>query len=472
MIRNGDVWFRRFVLIVAILLAIATPLSLVFNEHSFDKFLAPAYLLLLILSMVLSWLSIKVYMNFINDINSLKNRGLQVQSMPGYHNLNRNIVVSTFKTLIILADVLVATALFFIITDSIVKISSVILTIALIAALASSVGLIFLIPIPKLKFAPGALSKYYSSPKVPLRLKYFLSDTVTSTMDPASRLRFDEWAKLLEDNMRNDFAKGLSKTIRIERAKASVLLLTYLKHIIPEKGERIFETKIKSIIKESALKKVRSGADSQISFEILEELVKNSVRDRPGAFKIIDRLMNNLIENFEEMKKKDLWVETYTPSSVNSYKKQLATIVFIINLSQKFKEKQRNVELFIDKEGSMLEDFPVRLDPFTTTFDNYQNVLINAKEGKRDAIDLAIDLLQIGEGFQFQTVPHTWGNHVINIGIKEGDETAWGESISYNAWRDYTYLAGGAVTKIAAIGGALISALGIGLSGVLSIFGL
>ena len=82
------------------------------------------------------------------------------------------------------------------------------------------------------------------------------------------------------------------------------------------------------------------------------------------------------------------------------------------------------------------------------------------------------DLLQIGEGFQFMVVPKTWGGHVVNIAIKEEGNVVIGESLYYESVRDAKYYSKIILSKLGAVGGTLLSALGIGASTIMHVFGL
>ena len=470
MLFRGEVWLRRAFFGLAVFLAFTTPFALVENNTAFLRTAPLGYFALLGGSFILVIMSVRVYRSFSEEIHVLRTKGLQVESLAGFRQLRKNVIVSIFKTSIIFINAFIAFLLFVLLVDSVIKTSVIIMMFVVFSSLMSCASMIFLITIPHINFQPGSLSKYYKSPKVPLLLDNFITDTLRSTMDPAAQLRFDEWTSMVSALIKKSYAKEFSQKERVERAIETVLLLTYLKQVIPERGQQIFNTKIRHVIKPDGLYELKKGNGSRISLDVLDELIARAQKDRPGAFTIVDRLMTTLLERFEEFQYSDLWVETHLPERVGNYKKSLTLTVLISNLKKA--KSERELTLLLSKEHEMVESYTLKIEPFTARKADFEHTLTSKEEKALDVIDYAIEVLHASEGFQFQIIPHTIGDHVVGLSINESNETVWGESLTFSAAHDYLSIATGSAAKLGAIGGALLSTLGLGISSILSIFGL
>lgn len=450
--------YRKSVLILALILSVLSPLTLITKNSASLAITLLGYLLLILSTGSLVLISYIVFKNFKKEITELKKEGLQVQSMAGFDTMQKKIKISNFKTGLIFLNAAIALLIFVIILDSSLKISVVILATAITASLLSCAGIIYAIPIPELKFTPGMLSKYYSSPDMPLILNYMLIDTIRSGMDPATKLKFDEWTNLVENSVNKKFAITLERVTRTELAKQSLLLLTYLKESMPITGDAIFEKKIQKIIEPSKIEQIKTGGKSGISIEVLEELIKNAITNSPGIFKIIDRLITTILENIEDIENQKILVEVHSTPKTNQLK-PIKMVVFIINIAKEYSKKPRDIMLTIQGKPH-----PLKLDEYSINLKDYEKQLINTKSGKKDAIDLLIELLRMGTAIQTKIKPLNWGEHVVNIEIKDQkdpERTLWGDTFTYKVSKDYTVLIVPALTAIAGLGGTIISILGI-----------
>ena len=216
-----------------------------------------------------------------------------------------------------------------------------------------AIGMWLLLKIPdKPAFQPGAMLKYYTPKSVPMTLDNLLSDAMISFLDPITRIKMDEWTDSIQSSLNPLFESLQDETTRLERAREKIFLLFYLnKRVTTLLTEEVFLAELSEVLQKDKINDFLAGTESGIDSTIIEDVFSRLETQIPEVFKVIDRLLIDLVDNLKEFRdNKDIWVSVSTPDIVYGNKDPFRILIFTLN-----KDKSKNNRLLAFNASGVLK---------------------------------------------------------------------------------------------------------------------
>lgn len=330
-----------------------------------------------------------------------------------------------------------------------------------------AIGMWLLLKIPdKPAFQPGAMLKYYTPKSVPMSLDNLLSDSILSFLDPITRIKMDEWTESIRVSLNPYFESLSDETTRLERAREKILLLFYLKNRVSALlTEEIFITELKEVLLEEKVNDFLEGKDSGIDSTIIEDVFERLTTQIPEVFKVIDRLLIDLVDNLKAFRdNKDIWVSVSTPDIVYGNQDPFRILIFALNkdkakinrlitfhvngVQSGFMEKQQ-YNLVLDDA----EDFNISTDsvPFSSS-------------DTTDILTLLSQILQVGDAVWFSFERRAFKNHLFNIFLTENNSGIYSKTTSVTVSRDKMFYINEYGGRVSALGGVVVPVVSFILS--------
>jgi hypothetical protein len=285
---------------------------------------------------------------------------------------------------------------------------------------------------------PGNFISYHRPKSTPTFLDNLLADSLKSFLDPRTRFQFDNWQLDIEQKLNSEFEPHQTNETRVERAIERIILLIYLQQKVPYLlTPEIFERHIMRIIKPEEVSAFKAGTGSDIPLEIFSQLVTRMQADIPEIFKLVDRLLVEVMVNPSLFEKKDKIIETVIPEEdLLDIKESFRVLIFVLNLSSK--ATKRIVEVIAETSRHIeppLSKIKFQLD------EPDEKILQLIRNQKRDNGDLVYSeriieilstMLQVGDTTWLQFIPQEYGKHVLNLAVKEDEFQSYGSSVPIN----------------------------------------
>ena len=330
-----------------------------------------------------------------------------------------------------------------------------------------AIGMWMLLKIPdKPAFQPGAMLKYYTPKSVPMSLDNLLSDSILSFLDPITRIKMDEWTESIRVSLNPYFESSSDDTTRLERAREKILLLFYLKNRVSALlTEEIFINELKEVLKEEKVNDFLEGKDSGIDSSIIEDVYERLATQIPEVFKVIDRLLIDLVDNVKAFRdNKDIWVSVSTPDIVYGNKKPFRILIFALNKDKSKTNRIVNFNIngvqsgFLEKQHYNLilddaEDFDISSD----------NVPFSSSD-TTDILTLLSQILQMGDAVWFSFERRAFKNYLFNIFLTENKSGIYSQTTSVTVSRDKMFYITEYGGKTSALGGVAIPVVSFILS--------
>ncbi len=434
------------------------------------------YTLLAINSLLFALNASLLVKGFKDAVKKMAKSGLPVDSVQGFKETNAGINRSFINSLLIVAMTalsyltFLAFAIYWIYYDLIrdsldineekLRLNLVVLSFALALV---AIGITTLIRVPKKPaFHPGGLIGFYKPTRIPAILDNFLTDSTLAYLDPATRLRFDEWTAAIKTNLKEDYEASYDLTTRTERAREKILLLTYLMERFPDvMTKEIYKNEIEEIILTDGIESfLATGMDSGISAEVLGKIIKLLIKEIPEIFEVVDQIIVALVENLEDFKEKDLFVRIGCPATHIGTVKPLRVLTFVLNKSVEFKDKKRPVQLhMVTARDDMIPNelsCSLKLDESEGSEIESEELKIVSDE-EEDVAGILANLLQIGDAWWIQVQPKTFGAKIITVSIKEGNKgVIYGMSQRVNVARDLNFYLATYGSKLSMLSGVAL----------------
>ncbi|MFX1514063.1 MAG: hypothetical protein ACFFCQ_15900 [Promethearchaeota archaeon] len=396
---------------------------------------------------------------FKNTIKTMTKSGLPVDSVQGFRETNTGINNSFLNSILIVIMtalsylIFIGFAIYWIyydlieenlnIDESKLRMNLIILSFALALV---AIGITTLIRVPKKPaFHPGGLIGFYKPTRIPVILDNFLTDSTLAYLDPATRLRFDEWTNAIRTNLKEDYEAGYDLTTRTERAREKILLLTYLMERFPSVMTKIiYKKELKEIILHEKVEDfLATGIGSGISADILTKLTKQLIKEIPEIFETVDQIIVALLEDLRDFKEKDLFVSIGCPSNHIGTSKPFRVLTFVLNKSPEFKDKRRPVKinLVTAKENMIPSDISCYLSLDESEGSEIRSDKLDIVSDKEeDVAGVLATLLQIGDAWWVQIQANTFGQKLVTVTIEEGEKgVIFGMSQSVTVGRDLSF---------------------------------
>ncbi|MFX1515748.1 MAG: hypothetical protein ACFFC6_05520 [Promethearchaeota archaeon] len=330
-----------------------------------------------------------------------------------------------------------------------------------------AIGMWLLLKIPdKPAFEPGAMLRYYTPKSVPMSLDNLLSDAMLSFLDPITRIKIDEWTESIRISLNPYFEPLADETTRLERAQEKILLMYYLKNRVSALlTEDIFLNELKEVLVEEKITDFLEGKDSGIDSGIIEEVFERLDTQIPEVFKVIDRLLIDLVDNLKAFRdNKDIWVSISTPDIVYGNQDPFRILVFALNkdkskINRRITFNVNGVQRgFMEEQHYTLvlddaEDYEITTDsiPFSST-------------DSTDILSLLSQILQVGDAVWFSFERRDFKNHLFNISLTEKESGVYSRTTSVTVSRDKMFYVNEYGGRASALGGVIVPVVSFILS--------
>ena len=305
-----------------------------------------------------------------------------------------------------------------------------------------AIGMWLLLKIPdKPAFQPGAMLKYYTPKSVPMTLDNLLSDAMISFLDPITRIKMDEWTDSIQSSLNPLFESLQDETTRLERAREKILLLFYLnKRVTTLLTEEVFLSELSEVLQKDKINDFLAGTESGIDSTIIEDVFTRLETQIPEVFKVIDRLLIDLVDNLKEFRdNKDIWVSVSTPDIVYGNKDPFRIMIFTLN-----KDKSKNNRLLTFNASGVQKGF-MEEQHYNLILDDAEDFYITSDKlpfsssETTDILTLLSQILQVGDAVWFSFERSEFKNHLFNISLTENKSGIYAQTTSVTVSRDFTF---------------------------------
>jgi len=285
---------------------------------------------------------------------------------------------------------------------------------------------------------PGNFISYHKPKSSPTFLDNLLADSLKSFLDPRTRYQFDNWVLDIGHKLNPGFEAEQPRETRIERAIERLLLLLYLEKKVPYLlTADIFENHLKHIIQPDQIQAFTQGEESEIPLEIFSQLIERMLTDVPEIFKLVDRLLVEIMVNPSLFEHHDKIIETVIPDGdLLRLKEPFKVLIFVLNMSADYQkriieviaETSRNIEPPLSKIKFLLDDPDPKILELIRSQQRDNGDLVYSDR----IVDILSTMLQVGDTTWLQFIPQEYGNHVLNLAVQENEFQDYGASVPIN----------------------------------------
>lgn len=425
------------------------------------------WILFILLSTIFSLNGFLLNAGFKKEVKKFMKKGKNMRGIQGFEDLVRALKASRLQSYLITFASLLSFSLFYIATnygddiDSTLNksIGNLVPTFALSMAFVA-IAITFLVSYPEdPSLTPGGLIGFYEPDAFPLKLDNILSDVFNTYMDPATAMKYDEWGASVNNYLVSSYENDEIESVRMERAREKILLLAYLtnsnpdaftKDIVERELLELFGDKIKDFLK---------GKGTGLTWKEIISIIKKVEKSAPEPFRLVDRLLVNLTDNYDQFIKDDLYFTVSAKTNQTSVIESTGIIVFFINKTNQAGRKVRVwYETDIQSIHPYQQDVHIELDVLTDPFPLTQPKLVD--EGY-DILSLLSSLLQVGDAIWFRLQPLGFGHRVVSIFAEEdGSKSTMGTSFEIRFVKPISWYLKTYGPKLSALGSLAMPFLG------------
>ncbi|MCE7733919.1 MAG: hypothetical protein GPJ54_03515 [Candidatus Heimdallarchaeota archaeon] len=425
--------------------------------ESLESLLLFVWILFLILSFFFVLNGFLLVYVFNKEINHYKKQGKPIRGIQGFDELKDALYKSRFESIFItLASVLAFTL--FLITSDIIEEGGLIdlgelgstlsLTMVFIA-----ISVMFLVEYPDdPSFTPGGLIGYYEPDVFPLVLDNLLNDVFVTYVDPATFLKVDEWSNTILELLKSDYESDEITSIRLERAREKVLLLAYLSYSNAEAfSEETIDRELQELFGEINITQFKQGLSSGLTWNEVQDIVKRIEKRAPEPFRLVDRIMVQLVDNYDSFVNKDIYFTVSAKSNQGSVTESTGMVVFFLNNTSR---DDRSVFVRLETDEYSIhparQELSLKLDKMTDPYPAEQPPLVG--EGD-DILSLLAKVLQVGDSIWFRIQPTGFGYRVVSIKAnEEGSNFAFGKTFEMRFTKSISWYIKTFLPRLSALG--------------------
>lgn len=322
-----------------------------------------------------------------------------------------------------------------------------------------AIGMWLLLKIPdKPAFQPGAMLKYYTPKSVPMSLDNLLSDSILSFLDPITRIKMDEWTESIRVSLNPYFESLSDDTTRLERAREKILLLFYLKNRVSALlTEEIFLNELKEVLIQEKVNDFLEGKDSGIDSTIIEDVFERLTSQIPEVFKVIDRLLIDLVDNLKSFRdNKDIWVSISAPDIVYGNQNPFRILIFALNRDKTKINRLITFNVNGVQSGFMEEHHYNLILDDAEDFDISSDNVPFSSTDTTDILTLLTQILQVGDAVWFSFERRAFRNHLFNIFLTENESGIYSKTTSVTVSRDKMFYINEYGGRASALGGVVV----------------
>lgn len=395
-------------------------------------------------------------------------KGKPVTGIRGYSDLVSSLssarnysILITLASVISLALFVSAIALDFSFSDAEDNVRSLMTTLAVTFAFIT-ISVMFVVEYPEeSSFSPGGLISFYEPDTFPMTLDNLLGDVFLTYVDPATYMDVDEWQLDIMEKLNPNFENDESRKTRLERAREKILLLAYM-HNSNEKlvTKDVVQKELLELFGEN-LDEFMHGKGTGLTFEEILKIVRRIEDKAPEPFRLVDRLMIALTDDYEHFKEMDTYITVSAKTNQGSVRESAGILVFFLNKTENAL-RQFHVSLRSDRQTVHPYDqsILINLDPQSDPLPDAQPPIIS-EGGEDDVIGILSDILQVGDAVWFRIKPSSFGFKVVTVQGEEVGEhgMTFGESIEMKFTKSLSFYVKAYLPKISGAAGLAIPVL-------------
>jgi hypothetical protein len=292
-----------------------------------------------------------------------------------------------------------------------------------------AISIMFLVEYPEdPSFTPGGLIGYYEPDVFPLVLDNLLTDVFITYVDPATFLKVDEWSNGILKLLNPEFENDEKTTTRLERAREKVLLLAYLSYSNQEAfSNETIDRELKELFGVSGLNEFKMGTSTGLTWNEIQDIIKRIEGRAPEPFRLVDRLMVQLVDNYDTFTNQDIYFTVSAKSNQGSVTESTGIVVFFLNNTAR---DDRSVFVRLETDEYSIhpaeQELSLKLDKMTDSYPATQPPLVDEGE---DILTILSTILQVGDSIWFRIQPTGFGYRVVSIKAnEEGSNFAFGKT--------------------------------------------
>ncbi|MDH5404076.1 MAG: hypothetical protein OEY49_16380, partial [Candidatus Heimdallarchaeota archaeon] len=310
--------------------------------------------------------------SFKAEVRKLKKLGKPVKGVIGFEELTSSIMKSFSQSIFVTFASILSFVIYLAYHGDYLGLgeSNFLLNPLALAMAFVAISVMFLVEYPEdPSFTPGGLIGYYEPDSYPLVLDNLLSDVFLTYMDPATFLKYDEWSAGILNYLKPEFENDETSATRMERAREKILLLGYLSYSNKEAfTKEIIEKELKELFGDN-LSDFLKGKGIGLEFREITSILQKIEDRAPEPFRLVDRLMINLTDNYEKFISDDLYFTVSSKTNQGSVSESTGIVVFLLNKTNK-DDRELKITLETDEESihPASQGLKINLDPMTDPF--------------------------------------------------------------------------------------------------------
>ncbi|MCH8908774.1 MAG: hypothetical protein IH840_16945 [Candidatus Heimdallarchaeota archaeon] len=436
---------------------LALTIAALILTKSFTGIIIGLWSLFFVLSLFFSINGFLLNYSFKKAVEDFESKGKPVRGLQGFDELEAALKGSAGQSYLITAASLISFLMYLLTSSNEDLIPSGLGPTLSLAMVFVAVSVMFLVEYPRdPSFTPGGLIGYYEPDVFPLLLDNLLSDVFLTYVDPATFMKVDEWSNSILELLKPEFEADEITTTRLERAREKVLLLAYLNYSNPRAfGDDVIERELKELFGEQNVNTFKSGKVSGLTWEEVRDIISRIEEKAPEPFRLVDRLMINLVDNYAKFTSQDLYFTVSAKANQGSVTESSGIIVFFINMTDR-DDRSVNIRLTTDRNTihPARQEVTMKLDKMTNPFPKEQPVLVGEGE---DILSILAALLQVGDAVWFRVQPTGFGYRVVSIQAEEVDSNlAFGTTFEMRFTKKLSWYVKAYAPKLSAAGSLLI----------------
>ncbi len=380
------------------------------------------WILFIILSTIYTINGILLKIGFNKEITKFLKVGKPIKGISGFDELVASLKSSQTQSYLITFSSILSFGLYAFVVIMGNPIGNIGGTLALAMAFVA-ISVMFLVDYPEdPSLTPGGLVGFYEPDSFPLILDNLLSDVFLSYLDPVTLMKFDDWSFGVLNMLNKEFENDETNETRLERAREKILLLAYLAFSNPHAfTEKIVMKELTELIGDN-LDDFIKGKNVGLTWKEIVNVVKRIEKRAPEPFRLVDRIMIELTDNYYNFIRDDLYFTVSAKSNQGSVIESSGLIVFFINKTEK---TDRDIKVWYRTDINTIhpsyQEVNLTLDALTDAFPENEPPLISDGEDI-DILSLLSSLLQVGDAVWFRLQPKGFGYRMVTVFAEEEAE--------------------------------------------------
>ena len=403
-----------------------------------------------------------MYSTFVNEISEMQRKGKPIRGIRGFTELTEAIRQSRNTSIIIFLVSIISLVIFVIGIYDIGLLSDsgrdLVATIGITMAFIT-LSIVFMVEYPEsISTSPGDLVGFYEPDVFPMLIDNLLSDVFKTYLDPFSFIAFDEWTKDIQNRLAEDFESQLNEEQRVERAREKTLLIAYLSNSAPELMP--FETAKLELVElfGNNIQDFLAGKNSGLSWDEILKMMNVISKECPEALRIVDRLMEELLENYESFTSQGCYFTVSARTNQGSILESSGAFVFLLN-NLNTNDEVFCVEFRSDRNSIQphYQKININLDANDITYPENRPQVVSEGE---DILSLLDKILQIGDAVWFRFKSSGFGFKVVTFQAENTNTVdIHGSSFEIRFTKSINWYVKTYAPKISALGGVILPIL-------------